>query len=131
MRAALVLALFLACAVPASAQVAVPSVIPDPVSMPGVTVAGVDVSGLTRAEVIEALRGPVHDVVKKPVTVGRNGERAILKARRAGQRFFTGETADAVMAAAADTAVAPVTTVETKAVFATPQEVRPAPGAGG
>ena len=105
--------------------------IPDPVSMPGVTVAGVDVSGLTRAEVVEALRGPVRDVVKKPVTVGRNGERAILKARRAGQRFFTGKTADAVMAAAADTAVTPVITVQTPARLRVPQGVRAAPAAGG
>jgi lipoprotein-anchoring transpeptidase ErfK/SrfK len=117
-RAAAIVALCLVWAVPASAQVAVPTVIPDPVVMPGVTIAGIDVSGKTRQELMVTLRGRVHDAVKRPVTVGRNGERATLKARRADQRFFTGKTADRVMAAEADTAVAPVVDLSTKAVFA-------------
>ncbi len=113
-------------AAPARAQVAAPTPTPVPTTVPGaepvvahdVSIAGIDVSAMTRPELIAALRGPVLKRVKRPVRVSRAGKKGTLKTRAVKLRMPVGRTADRVFAADPGTEVLPITEFDAKPVQA-------------
>ncbi|MEJ7894043.1 MAG: L,D-transpeptidase [Solirubrobacteraceae bacterium] len=118
----------LSIAAPAAAQAPAPTSTPAPVGTPrpgtepvvasGVRIAGIAVARQTRAELIETLRGPVLDVVKRPVRISRAGKKGTLKPRAVKLRMEVGKTADRVFATPANGVALPVTDFERKPVQA-------------
>jgi lipoprotein-anchoring transpeptidase ErfK/SrfK len=91
-----VLLVALVAAAPASAQDP-----PDPVIADGVTVAGVDVGGMTRAEATEAVRA----FFKRPVSVALGGQRLSVRPYWLGAGARIGDAVNAALAAPVDTAL--------------------------
>ncbi len=81
---------------------------PEPVVQRGVTVAGVSVGGQTESQLRAALRVEVRPIVRRPIIVRHGGDEKTLPTRRVKQEFDVDKTAAAVLAAPANSAVAPV-----------------------
>jgi lipoprotein-anchoring transpeptidase ErfK/SrfK len=109
----------LALAAPAGAQVQVPDPVPpqpEPTVAEGVTLAGVDVAGQTRAALRETIRGPVGDRVREPVVLRGGGREGRLLPGRIGLRVVFERTLDRTMAAEPYTAVRPEVTFRARAI---------------